>query len=69
MGVPTSEVGYTSAMPKREEHEVRKDMWGHWGKNFVDIIRIIIKYFKIFYNNSNCIYGYTFVHLLDNKVF
>jgi len=24
MGVPTSEVGYTPAMPKREEHEVRK---------------------------------------------
>jgi len=25
MGVPTSEVGYTSAMPRREDHE---DMWG-----------------------------------------
>jgi hypothetical protein len=24
MGVPTSEVGYTSAMPRREEHEVHK---------------------------------------------
>ena len=24
MGVPTSEVGYTSAMPKREDHEVHK---------------------------------------------
>jgi len=33
MGVPTSEVGYTSAMPRREDHEVRKDMWGHWKKN------------------------------------
>ena len=34
MGVPTSEVGYTSAMPKREDHEVHKDMWGggHWKK-------------------------------------
>jgi len=31
MGVPTSEVGYTSAMPRREDHEVHKDMWGHWG--------------------------------------
>ena len=31
MGVPTSEVGYTSAMPRREDHEVRK---GH-----VDITR------------------------------
>jgi len=34
MGVPTSEVGYTSAMPRREDHEVHKDMWGHWGKTF-----------------------------------
>ena len=24
MGVPTSEVGYTPAMPKREDHEVHK---------------------------------------------
>jgi len=31
MGVPTSEVGYTSAMPRREDHEVHKDMWGHGG--------------------------------------
>jgi len=28
MGVPTSEVGYTSAMPRGEDHEVHKDMWG-----------------------------------------
>jgi len=26
MGVPTSEVGYTSAMPRREDHEVHKDV-------------------------------------------
>jgi len=32
MGVPTPEVGYT-AMPRREDHEVHKDMWGHWEKN------------------------------------
>ena len=31
MGVPTSEVGYTPAMPRREDHEVHKDMWWHWG--------------------------------------
>jgi len=31
MGVPTSEVGYTSAMPRREDHEVHNDMWGHGG--------------------------------------
>jgi len=29
MGVPTSEVGYTPAMPRREDHEVHKDMWWH----------------------------------------
>ena len=36
MGVPTSEVGYTAAMPRREDHEVHKDMWLHWTqkKNF-----------------------------------
>jgi len=34
MGVPTSEVGYTSAMPRREGHEVHKDMWGIGGKIF-----------------------------------
>jgi len=32
MGVPTSEVGYTSAMPRREGHEVHKDMWGIGGE-------------------------------------
>jgi len=37
MGVPNSEVGYTSAMPRREDHEVHKDMWGHWGKNNLTI--------------------------------
>jgi hypothetical protein len=29
VGVPTSEVGYTTAMPRREDHEVHKDMWWH----------------------------------------
>jgi len=32
MGVPTSEVGYNPAMPRREDHEVHKDMWWHWTK-------------------------------------
>jgi len=35
MGVPTSEVGYTSAMPRREDHEVRKGHVGHWIKKKV----------------------------------
>jgi len=30
MGIPTSEVGYTPAMPRREDHKVHKDMWWHW---------------------------------------
>jgi len=30
MGVPPSEVGYIPAMPRREDHEVYKDMWSHW---------------------------------------
>jgi len=34
MGVPTSEVGYTSAMPRREDHEVRK---GHWIKKILQL--------------------------------
>jgi len=31
MGVPTSEVSYTFAMPRREDHEIHKDMWGAGG--------------------------------------
>jgi len=30
MGVPSSEVGYTAAIPRREDHEVHKDLWWHW---------------------------------------
>jgi len=33
MGIPTSEVNYTPAMPRREDHEVHKDMWWHWEGN------------------------------------
>ena len=36
MGVPTSEVGYTAAMPRREDHEVHKDTWWHWTKKKID---------------------------------
>ena len=28
MRVPKSDVGYTPAMPRREDNEVHKDMWG-----------------------------------------
>jgi len=37
MGGPTSEVGYTPAMTRREDHEVNKDMWWHWEKNNLGI--------------------------------
>jgi len=36
MGVPTSEIGYTPAMPRREDHEVHKDMWWHWTKKKIE---------------------------------
>ena len=32
MGVPTSEVGYTPAMPRREDHEVHKRICGGIGE-------------------------------------
>ena len=32
MGVPTSEVGYTIATARRENHEVHKNRWWHWRK-------------------------------------
>ena len=41
MGVPSSEVGYTSAMPRREDHEVHKDTWGIGGKILIYIYTYI----------------------------
>jgi purine-cytosine permease-like protein len=38
MGVPTSEVGYTSATVGRGDHEVHKGHVGYWG----DIIIILL---------------------------
>jgi len=35
MDVQTSEVGYTPAMPRREDHEIHKDIWGIGLKKFV----------------------------------
>jgi hypothetical protein len=43
MGVPTSEVGYTTAMSRREDHEVHKDMWWHWIKKSVENNLLIYK--------------------------
>jgi len=59
MSVPTSEVGYTSAMPRREDHEVHKDMWGHWrgGRNITNI------YIYMY------IYLYEYVCVINYKIF
>jgi len=47
MGVPNSEVGYTSAMPRREDHEVRKGHDGHWiKKKSIYSKNTDIEYFK-----------------------
>jgi len=45
MGVPNSEIGYTSAMPRREDHEVHKDMWGQWTKKSSWIMYLIKKHY------------------------
>jgi hypothetical protein len=46
MGVPTSEVGYTAAMARREDHEVHKDMWWHWTKYIYIYIYIYISFLR-----------------------
>jgi hypothetical protein len=46
MGVPTSEVGYTTAMLRRKDHKVHKDMWWHWGKKIFGMI-LMIKTFTL----------------------
>jgi hypothetical protein len=38
MGVPTSEVGYTPAMPRREDHEVHKGHVVALEKKYIIII-------------------------------
>jgi len=43
MGVPTSEVSYTSAMPRREDHKVRKGHVGHWIKKNNVGLKIVVK--------------------------
>jgi len=37
MGVPTSDISYTPAMPRREDHEVHKDMWWQWIYIYISI--------------------------------
>jgi len=42
MGVPTSQVGYTPAMYRRENHEVHKDMWWLWAKKKIDYLKFFM---------------------------
>ena len=44
MGVPTSEVGYTPAMPRREDHEVHKRTCGGigGGEIYVHIVIFVL---------------------------
>jgi len=62
MGVPTSEVGYTPAMPRREDHEVHKRACGGIGpkKNIILLINIDQKSSKR--HITRRIFG--FVHLI-----
>jgi hypothetical protein len=55
MGVQTSEVGYTTAMPRREDHEVHKDMWWHLiKKNSVIILTIVLQFPAVFSTVTRC---------------
>jgi len=59
MGVPTSEVGYTAAMLRREDHEVHKDMWWHWRKKksaYFGILWCFIKTRKFPSNTTSLLY-------------
>jgi len=56
MGVPTSEVGYISAMPRREDHEVHKDMWGHWGGGDIQAFLYAIM-IQLVTSNNRCFEG------------
>jgi len=45
MGVPTSEVGYTPAMPTREDHEVHKGhvvALGGGGEDSTEVVALLL---------------------------
>jgi len=56
MGVLTSEGSYTAAMPRREDHEVHKDMWWQWTKKKPIAIGLIDKYTMMFQSNTTKFY-------------
>jgi hypothetical protein len=43
MGVPTSEVGYTSATTIRETTKSKMDMWWHWIKTKNNFLSFVFK--------------------------
>jgi len=77
MGVPTSEVGYTPAMPRREDHEVHKDMLWHWTKKIFPYRLKLKKYINLLiitfrknknYNQKRTAQLYTVASLLLNNL-
>jgi len=62
MGVPNSEVGYTSAMPRREDHEVCKGRVGHWIKKTLELNAAVQHYEDPvengFLSNKELIFGF-----------
>ena len=61
MGVPTSEVGYTPAMPRREDHEVHK---GHVAA-LEGGGRVYLKSNQYIKNLKYNLYGYVLVIMLS----
>jgi hypothetical protein len=55
MGVPTSEVGYTSAMPRREVHEVHKRTCGGMGEKKRVMFKVSPAGLQTFIDTSNCV--------------
>ena len=53
MGVPTSEVGYTIATTRRENHEVHKNRWWHWGGKNGTIAFVFLPYPWLFAEKIN----------------
>jgi hypothetical protein len=62
MGVPTSEVGYTSATTRRETTKYIRDMWWHWIKKKKKSGNINRYYNTIIFSVSQiCIYDYVII--------
>jgi hypothetical protein len=46
MGIPTSEVGYTSVADGRETTKSIRDMWWHWKTTTTTTVKLLI-YFAV----------------------